>query len=971
MSEVTELNSVEYCKFYPYSMQTCPFMNILYMNARSLRNSINDIRNHLLTLNYVIHIIVVVETWLKKEDLPYYDLTEYTAVHSIRDKDKIGGGVSVYVHDLFDIPEVLCDIHRNDDNILVLKLVKHKLNIIAVYRQPNNKNDPVCARFFNDIDMIMSKYKNSYIIGDFNLNLLTTTDVICKYKAIVESNGYVFLNNLSIEFATRVTDNYRSCIDHIISDFIFNENIKHKIFLFDMIADHKSMLISVERMQQIKCKSLDGGGFVELIDHKRIKDEKLIEKIEPKNFQYFINAIKTIINENRIFLPISKKFKKPFMTKSLYSLIKIRNRYFKLKIKYPYWQYVINQYKKYKIIVLSELNEAKRNFYSLYISKNISNQGKLWQTVNQLIFNKDKKTSNYIETLIANGFHITDDEEKAIRFNRFFIDISRSIVENISYDSSRFSCYHSRERYNISIPFYCTQASDDEFNLIIDNLKNSKTTDVYGISNFFVKTHKKALIPKLAVLINKHLFSGIFPDELKVGLVTPIHKASSKADFNNYRPVTVSPIFSKIFEYVIIRRLNAHISNNEILNVNQFGYKEKSNTETAIAHILNEIYNGIDQNYATSLTCIDLSKAFDCLSHNILITKLEKLKLDEFFLNLLKSYLTNRQQAVKVNGKISSFETVYCGTPQGGVLSGLLFNIYVNSIFELNLYGNLFLYCDDCNLVSIENDPKNLKTFIEHDLLLISEWLKFHHLSPNANKTKYILFHNRKKHEYFTVSSLNICFDSHTIERAEHIKILGFIIDETLNFEKHIEYIRSLIVPFTFAIKRIRNFIDDKTALSLYYAYVHSRMVYMSNFWSAANSSLVESVDIVQRKFLRTVFMKDRFCHKNELYSKDILPMSLYSIFIQVVTVFKIQNNMLVNNIKVNTSDMNHSYGTRSRTNYVVQKCRTEKAKSNFFVRSFRLYNDIPNDIKQIYSLKLFKKRYKEFLYEQNKESWG
>ncbi|KAG5666585.1 hypothetical protein PVAND_014603 [Polypedilum vanderplanki] len=144
------------------------------------------------------------------------------------------------------------------------------------------------------------------------------------------------------------------------------------------------------------------------------------------------------------------------------------------------------------------------------------------------------------------------------------------------------------------------------------------------------------------------------------------------------------------------------------------------------------------------MTCVDLSKAFDCLNHDLLAIKLKKIGLNESFYKLLVSYISDRQQIVKNNSSFSDMRDIIRGTPQGGVLSGLLFILYVNSIFKLQLFGEIHLYCDDITIVnsahnSIVLQPIVLKSHIETDLSKVDKWLKFHYLSPNKDKSNYTI----------------------------------------------------------------------------------------------------------------------------------------------------------------------------------------------------------------------------------------
>ncbi|KAG5681697.1 hypothetical protein PVAND_011107 [Polypedilum vanderplanki] len=147
----------------------------------------------------------------------------------------------------------------------------------------------------------------------------------------------------------------------------------------------------------------------------------------------------------------------------------------------------------------------------------------------------------------------------AFHFNNFFTNSASDLINNISINKNDRDKFHSNEKYDIQYPFICASCSQDEISLIIDKLKSSTTLDFYGLSNNFVKIHKKALIPILTELINVHFIKGQFPEVLKVGVVNPLFKNGSKTDVSNYRPVVMLPVFGKIFERVIYNRLSQYI----------------------------------------------------------------------------------------------------------------------------------------------------------------------------------------------------------------------------------------------------------------------------------------------------------------------------------------------------------------------------------------------------------------------------
>ena len=949
---------------FPKILDRKTVANILYLNARSLRNSISDLQSFIDTQPFRIDIVVVTESWLKDNEVEYFNLIPFVAFHSTR-KAKVGGGVAIYVNRHFDNANLILSRDFNNNNVLVVSLLKHNFKVIGFYRQPSNPNDVDGNNFLENLDNVLSKHSNAYVAGDFNFDLFCPNISVHKYLNALYLNGFALLNSLNQHYPTRINaiTNSSTCIDHIITDIqLFGKEYSYNFFLFDLLADHKSILLNVIgnskppnlRIPNITIKSLN---------NIKIKSSKVINELQATTFDDYINSIKNIIDANTSFKKINQRRSKPYITKDIIKYMEVRDNFLKLKKKFPFWDYAVQNYKFYRNKTTKLIQTEKKNFCDKYFQENIDNPRKTWKQIKNLLFNTDNQQEIQCQLLIDNGIPITNPKNIANRFNEYFTNHTSTQYNGSIINDEGFNQFHSTEQYEITMPLACPNVTEDEIKLIIDGLSNSKAVDIYGISNFFVKFHKEELIPNLTHLTNISLFEGCFPDCLKKGIITPIHKTGDKTNKKNFRPISILPIFSKIFEYVIMRRLQDHIDNNNIMSVKQFGYTKGSNTEIAAIHILNDIYSSMDNRYSTALTCLDLSRAFDSIPHDILLRKLHKFQLPQFFYNLLFSYFKSRTQVVRLNDIVSDLLTILFGTPQGGVLSGLLFNIYINSISKLNLNSSISLYCDDISIVTSAKDPSTLQSLIQNDLNVISNWLKFHFLLPNANKTNYLLFHNRKRNEYFTENALHLFLNGTQIERVESLRILGLYINETLNFSTHFENIQSKIIPFIFALKRIRHFISDRTAMNMYFAYVQSRLLYMNVIYHAAPNYLIESLEIIQRKALRIVLKKDWYCSKKDLYSFNCLPVSQLCEVSSLVLLFKIINNCCKNNVVIRTMSEIHNFNTRNRSNFAIDITNTQLGAQNFYIRSLVSYNNIPTYIRNARSISAFKTKLKEFFY--------
>jgi hypothetical protein len=308
----------------------------------------------------------------------------------------------------------------------------------------------------------------------------------------------------------------------------------------------------------------------------------------------------------------------------------------------------------------------------------------------------------------------------------------------------------------------------------------------YGADFIPVSIMKDCIVQIAEVLshiINFSFSSGIFPNELKIAKVCPIFKNGSKNLFSNYRPISVLPSFSKIFEKIAYNRLESYVKSKNIIKNNQYGFRSNHSTYMAILDMYEKISESIDKHEVSIGVFIDLSKAFDTINHEILLRKLEHYGIRGLPLQWFKDYLTNRKQFVCYKNVSSCLQTIACGVSQGSILGPLLFILYVNDIMHCSEILHFILFADDTNLFHSCSNYVDLMTTVNSELAKLSEWFRANRLSLNVAKTNYILFGNRKK--CLSDASFAICIDNNTIVRVSFTKFLGVYVDEDLNWKQH------------------------------------------------------------------------------------------------------------------------------------------------------------------------------------------
>lgn len=938
-----------------------PF-NILHLNIQSLRNKLTTFTNFIQFSKTIFHVIVLSETHIKKDESHFFNLPNYQAIHCTRE-GKLSGGVSIFVRKDFSEFDVIHSLDFEFNSSLLIELTRPKIKILGIYKYRNCN----FSNFTNHLNKVLEEYSNCLVIGDFNIDLFTISSDqnVKRYFDLIVSSGYIFLNPLSEPSRVDITRNSSTLIDHCFSDLPLKfSQYEFTCYIDKLFGDHKAFLIAINSNILHTHKNIRNIKITHT-NHAAIQRERAIENITYNDFPSFQNGLAEVL-ENHTTIQIKRdRFRKPFMNSEILTLCTIRQNYFSLKMRFPWSDLARTRYKFYRNLVTKKINEAKRKFYDRRFKHNADDPKKFWRIVNNLLTNSDGSPDINCKSLIVNGSHTTNRLNIANSFNQFFTTIATNIKNSIKINQLHFELLHDQETYNVFTPIHNDdlKATEEDISHTISRLKNSFSSDYNNFSNNLFKTHIKSLSPPITNLINKCMSEGVFPDCLKIAKISPVYKqAGSSKDPNNYRPLAENSLLGKCFEDFILSKLTAHLKKNKIINDNQFGFTHGSSTEVATIHLLSEIYNNIDKGKKTAVVFIDLSKAFDCIDHKLLISKLTKLKLPSLLFNVLQSYLSDRYQYVIIDDVKSSLLPVVTGVFQGSKIAASLFIIYINSIFTLPLRGTLILYADDIALIYGATDVHTLKNWIEDDLTLINCWVENHFMKINIPKTKYIFFTGRAHNDPFISNGLNISLNNIRIERVEYYNYLGLLIDEKLSFKQHVESIRSRIISTSFAIKRIRPFITLHTAKQIYFCRIQSLLIYLNSCWNTTTKTDIENLAICQRKVLRFIFQKPYDSPSKNLFTNKILPLSHLNIYQNCILTFKLYRKLLRSNIEVNIRREITNRETKQSDNFYIPVSRSWAGRNDFFKRGFDEFNKLPAELKKVRTIGKFKEMLKEYL---------
>ena len=483
---------------------------------------------------------------------------------------------------------------------------------------------------------------------------------------------------------------------------------------------------------------------------------------------------------------------------------------------------------------------------------------KTWKLINELRGKKRVPTKPIFK--IENEV-VHDRRIIANKFNEYFVSLAMNLNKKVENDYGlitealpTFETYLTKRCEN---SLYIGDCDTDEIIKIISGFANGKASD---IPVRIVKRAAPVLAKILKLLYNNCISEGIFPSCLKTGRISHVFKKGDEQLIENYRPVSILPIFGKIFEKIIYTRMYSFVVAQGILHENQFGFRQSHSTSHALNYAVTKIGEKIKSGESVIGIFIDLSKAFDTIDHQKLLYKLENYGIRGVAGDLVKSYLLNRQQYTETVGEKSKCLKVLFGVPQGSVLGLLLFLLYINDLIQCCKVSNFVLYADDTNIFVCAPTYEEALAKANNVLKSVLEYMMVNKLLINLTKSYYINF-TKNMTIYDNCPQLKI--NDTVIKEVDEIKFLGILLDKKLSFELHVNYLCKKLCCCIGSLKHMRNFIPEKLKINLYHTLFESHLSYGISVWGGIGNAKIDKLLIVQKRCIH-MLLGDYDCFKNK-----------------------------------------------------------------------------------------------------------
>ncbi|VEN58210.1 unnamed protein product [Callosobruchus maculatus] len=713
--------------------------NIFHNNIRSISKNLDELLILLHELQANFHCIVLTETFqLYNTDI--YNIPGYDLIYNGGGINK-NDGVIIYVKS--DL-QYSYEMHHIQDIEVVNMLIKYAdktFNIIPLYRSPSTSAD----EFTHHLNIFLKQKTNSdinVIVGDINIDILSDSVISNNYLNVLSENSYIS----AINDFTRVEGSSSSCIDHI---FIKSKEPLHKfspILLKYKITDHYPTILHYLIPDKKTSISDNKVRYRTYINYNKLNELLLAanweEVYKNKNIDLsidcFIETLKNSIcrSSSKIKLKRWEVHRKKWITNGLVKSIKHKEELHGKMTKSPGDKQILNDYKRYRNTLNNLIKKAKEQYYMTKIQENKADSSNLWKHVKDAT---GRNTENReITSLLLKSGEKTYDKQKIVEeFADYFTNVGKELVAEAK---RRVGSFQMKSRNVMSNSFALLPTTQIEAESVIKRLKNKKSP---GQDNLYTETIKKVsghISKPLTYLFNLSIECGRFPEPLKTAVVIPIFKKGDKLDPCNYRPISILPCLSKIFEKLLKERIWNYVKKHDLISEHQFGFREGKGTDDAMLEIMQKVYMSVDNKTPAMCVFVDLAKAFDTIDHEHLLDTLECIGFRGKARSLLESYLTGRFQVIKVNDTVSKKRTIICGVPQGSVLGPLLFTLYMNDIFSLQCSGKVVSFADDTAIVYTSATWEALKNEAEKDLKIIFNFLQSKLLTVNFSKTYYLPF---------------------------------------------------------------------------------------------------------------------------------------------------------------------------------------------------------------------------------------
>ena len=658
-------------------------------------------------------------------------------------------------------------------------------------------------------------------------------------------------------------------------------------------------------------------------DNKTIKDTFKLNRA----LEFFNDIVLSIFNKHAPF--ITKRVRgKAFnwITPEIRRAMTNRNRIHKKARKSNCTQ-DWNLYRSLRNRCNNKIKSAKASYQKKLLSENSNNPAKFWSCLKNILPYKTKSTVNENTQFDLNRANI---------FSNYF----RNAVDLLK--KSAFAMTDFVWNFKPKIPIRTTgvfQMKSVSANFIINQLKNFKRNKASGADNLppgLLKDCRHHIAEPLAFILNLSIDTNTYPRYWKIAKINPIYKNGSPSEPSNYRPISILPVLSKTLERAIHTQLMDYLEKHNLISSHQFGYRKNRSTNNAAKILVDDIREMVDKRQLVGAVFIDFSKAFDTLSHVMLLEKLSSYGIKDGELLWFTDYLFCRQQFVQIDGCCTVPNQVFAGVPQGSILGPLLFILYFNDVVDQLCQCKILMYADDTVLYYGNKDVLAIEHVLMNELHYLPDYFVKNELIINLNKGKTeVMLLGTSKRLSMNRHDLAVYFGEHRITNTTSYVYLGHTLDQSLHLNNSFQ---SAYKKASSRVKLMNSLLDHltpKIALRIYMSTIVPILVYMG--------SLKLHFTVTQKQRLRSlerrvsVIARQQVCPIENLIKRQSCKEVMRCI--KNMSCYNLLGYFKLNKHTVNTR--NNGYSVK------LPKFKLDFGKKSFTFISAKWFNELPLEIRK------------------------
>ena len=849
-------------------------------------------------------IIVGTESWLhldiKDNEIFPTNFNVYR-----RDRNSTGGGVFTAVSNEF-LSTRQSELETESEMTWVKLSVKGSKDLyICSYYRPNVSDEESLDHLNNSLDKICnSKNCHIWLAGDFNLPgfdwSTNTIKPYCPYPALHDK----FLEILD-DYGLTQHVNKPTRLNNTLDLFVTNNpTLINNIEVLPGLADHNAVLIEDDispisnkqkprRIPLFRKADWDGlAAYMQVfsdaatnqIPHSETDDDD-DDDVESlwQSFKHYLNRgidkfipSKTAKEKNRL----------PWINADLKHLIRKRNKCFRTKNR-THNPRDIEQHKSLRREVQKKTRQSYWNYInSIFEDSNDANEHTLskrfWSFIKHA---RTDKTG--ISSLKSEGSVLTNPNDKAALLNKQF--------KNAFSTPEPMKLKHiAKAALNLQLPVQACSSNMPPIHITVEGVRKLlstlnpyKATGSDSIHPRVLRELSTQIAPVLCKIYRSSLQSGNVPSDWKSAYVSPIYKKGSKQQAENYRPISLTCICSKVLEHILVSNIMKHFEKHNILNIFQHGFRQSRSCETQLIGLVQDLAKEMQGGGQTDIIVMDFSKAFDKVPHNELLLKLSNYGVDTYTLNWIKNFLKNRKQCVVLEGVKSNYTPVLSGVPQGSVLGPTLFLAFINDL-PLYVKSNVRLFADDTVIyLTVKSVDDCLQ--LQQDLHNLEIWESDWKMKFNISKCNVLRF-TRRRHPVL----YNYKLHGHYLDTVDSTKYLGVHLSNDLRWNEHVKNISSKANKTLGFLKRNLRHCPSKTKETAYRTLIRPTIEYCSTVWDPFTAKNIKSVEMVQRRAARWVLNRyDRLDSVNDmLYCLNWKTLQSRRSIARLSMLYKMRNNL-------------------------------------------------------------------------------